>query len=209
PPLHFFQHLAHALRVGARRRRLAGRLLREEEVQVDRLLERADDVLGAGRDRVQPVLGEIEARAAQHEADDDRHADEQHREREQRTDAKSFADYVCIAGHGQSAFFMSSTIAFAASQAAATLTKYSRSRRSITPLRIEMKWVQKDSEATASTIGCGIHAGMKSSTMEKPDSMNRKQTSALRMNAITWLRVTAEMQAPIASMPPATNRLPM
>ena len=84
---HLLQQLAHALRIGAQLRRLGARVLREEEVEVDRLLERADDALRAGRDRVQVALGQVDARAAQHERDEDRQSDEQHGERHERAGA--------------------------------------------------------------------------------------------------------------------------
>ena len=114
---HLLEQLTHALCIGTQRRRLAARFLREEEVEIDRLLERTDDALRAGRDRVQAAFGQIDARAAQQERDQDHDADEQHGEREQR------AGPVGLLGagrHVQSAFFMSSTIAFAVSQTAIT-----------------------------------------------------------------------------------------
>ncbi|MNC95845.1 hypothetical protein D3C83_130610 [compost metagenome] len=60
----------------------------------------------------------------------------------------------------------------------------------------------------ASTSACGAQAWKKSSTSGKPLRMNRKHTATLITNAITWLRVSAEMQAPMARKPPAIRKLP-
>ena len=73
---HLLQQFAHALRVGANRRRLAARFLREEEIQIHRFLQRSQDALRARRDRIELAFGQIDARAAQHESDQHGDADE-------------------------------------------------------------------------------------------------------------------------------------
>ena len=57
-----------------------------------------------------------------------------------------------------SAFFISSTKAVAANQKPIRAAKYTRSRKSITPLEIASKCVKKLRDAMASTMTCGKHA---------------------------------------------------
>ena len=75
------EELAHPHAVGLQLRQLPGGLLREEEVQVDRLLDARQDPVGAGRGGVQVVLGEIQPPAAQRVVEEHREADEQQGER--------------------------------------------------------------------------------------------------------------------------------
>ncbi|WP_338108960.1 hypothetical protein [Pseudofulvimonas gallinarii] len=58
----------------------------------------------------------------------------------------------------QSAFFISTTRALAYSQAPIISPKYTRSRRSMTPLLMAWKWVRKLIDAMPSTIACGAQA---------------------------------------------------
>ena len=100
------------------------------------------------------------------------------------------------------------SVARAASQATINVTKYSRSRRSITPLLMESKRIRKLSEATASISHCGAQASA-SSTIGKPLTMNRKQALTARMKAITWFFARADMHEPMARYEPASSQLPM
>ena len=60
-----------------------------------------------------------------------------------------------------------------------------------------------------STTSCGAQPENRSSTSGNPASRKPKQTTTVRMNAITWLRVNADRQEPMARKPPAISRLPM
>ncbi len=88
---HFFQQLADSLRISARFRIVSTAFLGEEEIKIHRLGQRADDLLGAGRERIQLALGQVEARAAQHERDENGDADEQQGEGHERTRAIGLA----------------------------------------------------------------------------------------------------------------------
>src|SRR5690606_8644556 len=187
-------------------------LLREEEIEIHGLIERAHDALGALGDRIELALGEIETRSPEEERDQNRHADEQHGERDERAGAIGTLSNSRGRGavrHDQSAFFISSTMTLAASHAAIMVPKYMRSRRSMTPFEIDPKCVRNDSEAIASTIACGAQPLKRLSTRGNPESRKPKQMTTVKMNAITWLRVAAEGHAPIASSPPAIRKLPM
>lgn len=82
------EKLADALAIGLEARILAGGLVAEVEVQVDRLFQPLQDPIGPGRDRVEMVLGEIEPRAAQQVARQHRQANEQDREQHEAADSK-------------------------------------------------------------------------------------------------------------------------
>ena len=74
------QVLAHALRVGADQRLVLGAFLRPEEVDAHRLVERAERAVHALAGAVQPVLREVDARAAGQHVDHgvERHHAHQH-----------------------------------------------------------------------------------------------------------------------------------
>src|SRR5690606_24148235 len=78
----------------------------------------------------------------------------------------------------------------------------------ITPRLIDVKCVRKLKDATVSTITGGAQPEKKLRTSVEPLTVNMKHTAAVMTNAITWLFVTAETQAPIARNPPAMSRLP-
>ena len=88
---HFLQHLAHAGVVGAQLRQFLGALVRVEQVQADGFLDRAEDVVRPVRQRVEVVLREIGARAAEHHVDQQHHRDEQHGQHDQRRAGKGLA----------------------------------------------------------------------------------------------------------------------
>ena len=60
------------------------------------------------------------------------------------------------------------------------------SRRSITPLAIDIKCVKKLKDEIASTIFCGIQALKKFNTSGEPANKNKKQITTVIINAITW-----------------------
>ena len=76
------QELTHPHAVGVQLRNLRRGLLREEEVEIDRLLDVGKDVVRAGRGRIEVVLRQIQAPAAQRVLEQDGEADEQQGERE-------------------------------------------------------------------------------------------------------------------------------
>ena len=93
---HLGEHLAHARRVVAQRggvgiRALGCGLVGEVQAQRDRLLDRAEDVLGSLRQGVEVVLGQVEARAAEQRVADQDHGDEQHRQDHECAEAQEFA----------------------------------------------------------------------------------------------------------------------
>src|SRR5690606_42113322 len=59
------EHLPDAYRVRAQELHVRRLAVAEEQVQVDRLLQLAQQGAGAGRERVEPVLGVVEAAAPQ------------------------------------------------------------------------------------------------------------------------------------------------
>ncbi len=69
--------------------------------------------------------------------------------------------------------------------------------------------MRKLSDAMPSTMIWGAQPENKSSTSGKPDSRKPKHTTAVMTKAITWLRVNADRQEPIARNPPAIRKLPM
>src|ERR1700688_2167128 len=84
-----------------------------------------------------------------------------------------------------SAFFISRTKAVAANQKPIRAPKYTRSRKSITPLEIASKCVKKLNDAMASTMACGKTPRTNSSTRGNPASRNTNPTKAAVMNATT------------------------
>src|SRR2546423_1805979 len=85
----------------------------------------------------------------------------------------------------QPVFFKSTITTFAARNRAINERKKMRSRRSMTPAEIEVKWLRKLKEETALTSARGAHARKKSSTSGAPEMVNRKQTTTLTTKAIT------------------------
>ena len=73
---HLFEELAHTLRIRTDLRGVAARLLREEEVEIDGLLQGFQNVLCAGCDRIELALRQIEPCASQQESEQDRQSDE-------------------------------------------------------------------------------------------------------------------------------------
>ena len=184
---------------------------REEEVEIHRLLERARRCARC-RARSCTAGSAVRSRRAPRSAkvDEDREADEQHGERDERAGAAGLPGTCSHQQRPQSAFFMSSTITVAASQAAISEAKYSRSRRSITPLAIDREVRQERQRGDRVDQRLRRPAlRTQRAPARNPDSRNTKQTTAVRMKAITWLRVAAEMQEPIARKPPAISKLPM
>ena len=117
------QHVPHPAGVGAQVRDVGGRLVGEEEVQVDRLGDVAQRLRGARRQRVELVLREVQPRAAQDDVGE-RHGD--HEDHRQGHEAEAPESGSSSAGHDvvrQSAFFRSSTTAVAYSQAPITIRK--------------------------------------------------------------------------------------
>src|SRR5690348_11215721 len=98
---------------------------------------------------------------------------------------------------------------FAPRNSAISEKKKMISRRSMTPCVMAEKWVRKLNDEMASISAIGAQERKKSITSGAPEMVNRKQTTTLTTNAITWLLVVAEMHAPIERYPPAINRLPM
>src|SRR5580700_9658793 len=80
---------------------------------------------------------------------------------------------------------------------AITDAKNTTSRKSITPAEIAAKWVTKLKDEIAWTNASGAQPVKKSITSGAPEIVNRKHTTTLTTNAITWLEVVAEMQLPI------------
>src|SRR5215469_13782553 len=99
---------------------------------------------------------------------------------------------------GQPVFLRSTITTFAARNSAISDRKKMRSRRSITPAEIAVKWVRKLNEEMAFTSASGAQARKKSSTSGAPEIVKRKHTTTLTTNAITWFLVEAEMHAPMA-----------
>ena len=66
------------------------------------------------------------------------------------------------------------------------------------PLEMASKCARKLKEATASTTASGAQAAKKSSTRGNPLSRNSSDATAASTKAITWLRVSADMQLPMA-----------
>ena len=130
------EKFAHPGRVRQDERRLLGsRFARKIEIQIDRFLDFREHLAGAGTQRVQPVLGQIEAHARQPEIRQHHHAQKQDGQCDQSAHPKTGSP---PAAH-HSAFFMSSTRAVAASQKMISAAKYTRSRKSMTPLDIASK----------------------------------------------------------------------
>src|SRR3546814_19093015 len=96
--------------------------------------------------------------------------------------------------------------AVAKSAAAINDTKKMRSRTSITPSVIALKWVRKLNDAMVSTISGGAQPWKKLSTIGAPATVNTKQTSTLITKAMTWFLVMALRQEPTARSPPALRR---
>src|SRR6266513_2283946 len=195
------EELAHPHAVGLQLRQLRRGLCREEEIQVDRLLDAGEDPVGSHRGGVETILREIQPPAAQRVVEQYREADEQQREPQERAAAECRA---CV----HRSLRRLSAIAVASRKKPISIAKYSRSRTSMTPLAMDSKWVRNESEAIASTSTCGAQLRNTSSTRGKPASRNTKQPATPRMNATTWLRVSADMHEPMARKPPASSRLP-
>ncbi len=81
--LQLFQELAYPRAVGLQLGDLVCGFFREEEVQVDGLLDALQDPVRAGRRGVQMVLGEIQPPAAQRVVEEDRESYEEEGERQQ------------------------------------------------------------------------------------------------------------------------------
>ena len=82
--LELFQELTYAHAISLVLQRLfGGELLREEEVQVDRLLDALQDAIGTGCRGVEVVLGEVQSPATQRVVEQDRECDEDQGERNQ------------------------------------------------------------------------------------------------------------------------------
>ena len=71
------------------------------------------------------------------------------------------------------------------------------------------KVVRRLSPAIVSTSASGAQPRKNVCTSASPLIRNRKQIAAASTKAITWLRVSAETAALIASRPPAISKLPM
>ena len=71
------------------------------------------------------------------------------------------------------------------------------------------KWARKLKSAITSSSDCGAQPENRSMTIGKPLSRKAKQTTTDRMKATTWLRVRADMQAPMARKLPAISQLPI
>ena len=80
---HFLQHLAHPLLVAAQLRQVARRVFGEIQRQPQRPLQVPDDLHRAGRQRVQPVRGEIDPRHVHPAAQRQRGGDEHEHQRGQ------------------------------------------------------------------------------------------------------------------------------
>ena len=89
----------------------------------------------------EPVLREIEAHAAQSQIRQHDDPQKEHGERHQSADAE--AGSLPTIAFTYSAFFISSTNAVAVSQNPISAAKYTRSRKSMTPLEIASKCVKK------------------------------------------------------------------
>src|SRR5438876_1479278 len=98
----------------------------------------------------------------------------------------------------QPLFFRSTMTTFAVRNSAISEKKKIRSRRSITPADMAEKCVRKLNEEIALSSGSGAQLRKKSRTSGDPEMVKRKQTTTVTTNAITWLTVVAEMQAPMA-----------
>ena len=96
----------------------------------------------------------------------------------------------------------------AKSQKAIKEEKKIMSLKSITPFKIAEKWVKKLIEAIVLTTISGAHALKKSNTISSPLIVNKKQTVAETIKAITWFFVMAEIHEPIARNAPAIKKLP-
>ena len=103
---------------------------------------------------------------------------------------------------------MSTTIALANRKSAIRLEKKKASLTSITPRFIALKWVRKLKERIASVNQSGAQPAKKLRTTAVPLTVKRNATAAVTTKAMTWFLVVAEIQAPIARMPPAISRLP-
>src|SRR6185312_17119754 len=79
-----FQEFTHSLAVGVQLRNLRRGLLREEEVEIDRLLDVGKDVIRAGRGRIKVILRQIQAPPAQRVLEQDGEAYEHQGERRER-----------------------------------------------------------------------------------------------------------------------------
>jgi hypothetical protein len=97
----------------------------------------------------------------------------------------------------QSAFLRSRRIAFAKRQSVIRDPKKRKSRPSMTPFVIELKWVRKLNDRTASTTAGGAQPLTKSRTIGNPARMKTRQNIRLRTNAITCFFVIAEMHCSI------------
>ena len=83
------EQLAHAPRVAAQRRHVARRLVGEEEVEIDRLLDAVDDLARARGNRVHAVLREVDAQPAEQQVvqrHETHEAERQQRQRQARVD---------------------------------------------------------------------------------------------------------------------------
>jgi hypothetical protein len=86
----FLEHLAHALGIDAVGRDLVAELRRKIKAHDDRLVDLGERVERAGGERVEMLVGEVDAGRAQQPVGDDVDGDEQHqcrREREERCGA--------------------------------------------------------------------------------------------------------------------------
>src|SRR5476651_799525 len=108
----------------------------------------------------------------------------------------------------QPLFFRSTMTTLAVRNSAISEKKKIRSRKSMTPAEIAEKCVRKLKDEIAVSSGSGAQTRKKSSTKGAPEIVKRKHTTTVTTNAMTWLPVVAEMQAPIARYAPAINRLP-
>ena len=79
-PGHFFQQFAHARGVGAHLRDVLRALVGIEEIQMNRLVDVAEDVFRALRQGIQTALRQIEPRAAEQHVADEQHGHEKNGE---------------------------------------------------------------------------------------------------------------------------------
>ncbi len=79
----------------------------------------------------------------------------------------------------------------------------------MTPLAMDSKCVRKESEATAFDQRLRRpRAPNQLQHQRKAGEQEREAHDHRRMNAMTWLRVSADMHEPMARKPPAISRLP-
>ncbi len=138
---HFFEQLADALRIGAQSAGSLSAVLGERRNK-DSPARCSELTMFSvpGASEYELALGQVEARAAEHEGDEDGDADEQTRRAPRARPRRRLLLRVLVVMVSRPSSCRARW-PVAASQAPITVPKYNRSRRSITPLEIAWKCV--------------------------------------------------------------------